>query len=222
MRWFCSKFRLECSKQQWITLLLLAVFLAALLPFPLSIGRSVLSKDLSEPFPCQDRPCACRTAAQCKKQCCCFTAEQKQAWGQRHGVKAFAQPDNPPKPPAKLLADRQGCCELAHSDSDATSTSTNAPAVEVTTAEASPGAADPRPSAGRPVNRSSRFKLVIGHFAQQCQGVSHTLAGLPIFIVPHPVELVAGVPRSIERFAFESALFESASLAPPVPPPRLA
>ena len=37
-------------------------------------------KDQSVPFPCQNRPCGCRSADSCLKKCCCFTAAQKVAW----------------------------------------------------------------------------------------------------------------------------------------------
>jgi hypothetical protein len=49
-------------------------------------ARVTSDKDLSRPFPCQDRPCGCRSAAQCWKRCCCFTNRQKVAWAQRHSV----------------------------------------------------------------------------------------------------------------------------------------
>ena len=68
---------------------------------------------------------------------------------------------------------------------------------------------------------ASRFKVVIGVFAQQCQGVSHSLAGVPIYIVPPRVELVTLVPQTFEPLILEPVLFEQGVLEPPVPPPRL-
>lgn len=43
-------------------------------------------KDRSEPYPCMDRPCGCVSAAQCWKQCCCFTNQQKVAWAEENRV----------------------------------------------------------------------------------------------------------------------------------------
>lgn len=78
-----------------LTLLLCTVFV-----LPLPVADSVLTsncsanaetaagsgaqlatgKDGSVPFPCQNRPCGCRSASGCLKKCCCFTPAQKSAW----------------------------------------------------------------------------------------------------------------------------------------------
>lgn len=219
MQWWCSKFRLENSRRQFMILLLLAGFAAALVPIPVSLVRSEQSKDRTEPFPCQDRPCACRSAAQCKKQCCCFTTEQKQAWGRRNGVKAFAgrfhqrdsskshfeSPDSRPSP----LSERLACCE-------------HIPAVSSVLTREHPSAPPKAMSqSGKASSDPSRVKLIIGLFAQRCQGVSHTLAGIPIYIVPPRVELVTLVAQTSECVVLESVLFQQRNVDPPVPPPRL-
>lgn len=51
------------------------------LPMP-----AVQAKDLSQPFPCQHRVCGCMKAADCWKNCCCFSAGDRIAWAQGHGV----------------------------------------------------------------------------------------------------------------------------------------
>ena len=210
MRCLCSKFRLENSRQQLIALLLLLGFFAALIPVPVSLVRLGDQKDRSEPFPCQDRPCACRSAAQCKKQCCCFTAEQKLAWGRRHGVKAFALPAETFASESRSVSDRVACCK-SPTASEATS-----PGKEPKVALKSESGARRAPKP------ASRFKVVIGVFAQQCQGVSHSFAGVPIYIVPPRVELVTVVQQTFEPLILEPVLFEQGVLEPPVPPPRLA
>lgn len=48
-------------------------------------GPAQITKDHSVPFPCQNRPCGCRSADTCLKKCCCFTADQKVAWAKMHG-----------------------------------------------------------------------------------------------------------------------------------------
>jgi hypothetical protein len=85
-----------------ISLAILGSICALVFPFPVLIqpalehesGESVQDgdegvqhgKETSEPFPCQDRPCGCRSASQCWKKCCCFTNAQKIAWAKSHGV----------------------------------------------------------------------------------------------------------------------------------------
>src|SRR5437588_4322250 len=59
-------------------------YLAAAFGFPLPVRTA---KDRSMPFPCQDRPCGCATAAECWQTCCCFTREEHLAWARAHNVK---------------------------------------------------------------------------------------------------------------------------------------
>lgn len=76
-------------------------------------------KDLSRPFPCQDRPCGCRSAAQCWKRCCCFTNRQKVAWARRHSVilPEFVRRASD----RETIADRaSGCCSVSQSDPERT------------------------------------------------------------------------------------------------------
>ncbi len=45
-----------------------------------AVAQNSSAKDSSVPFPCQNRPCGCRSAASCLKRCCCFSASQKSQW----------------------------------------------------------------------------------------------------------------------------------------------
>jgi hypothetical protein len=73
---------------QIVGLALLVSFCAMAVPLPMSVPtKSSSEKDESEPFPCQNRPCGCRTAEQCWKKCCCFTNSQKVAWAKANNVK---------------------------------------------------------------------------------------------------------------------------------------
>ena len=61
---------------------------AMLLPLPIApLPQNSQEKDSSEPFPCQNRPCGCRSAEQCWKKCCCFDNSQKIAWAKANNVK---------------------------------------------------------------------------------------------------------------------------------------
>ena len=55
--------------------------LAAVFGLPLP---AVSAKDLSSPFPCQQRQCGCMRAADCWSHCCCFSARERLAWAQEH------------------------------------------------------------------------------------------------------------------------------------------
>jgi len=46
----------------------------------------VIEKDLSVPFPCQDKGCGCADAQQCWASCCCHTDLEKLAWAKRNRV----------------------------------------------------------------------------------------------------------------------------------------
>lgn len=75
------------TRNRWtrrlISLFVLVGILGSFVPLP--AGLSV-SKDLSKPFPCQQRACGCRSADQCWKRCCCFTNSQKVAWAKSEQV----------------------------------------------------------------------------------------------------------------------------------------
>jgi hypothetical protein len=49
------------------------------------------AKDVSSPFPCQQRACGCMTASDCWKSCCCFTAAQRVQWAREHDAEVPAE-----------------------------------------------------------------------------------------------------------------------------------
>jgi hypothetical protein len=71
--------------------LAVASYLATIVPLPLPATES---KDRSTPYPCQDRPCGCRSARECWGHCCCFTAAERIAWARSHGMEppAYGEP----------------------------------------------------------------------------------------------------------------------------------
>lgn len=62
-------------------LLVCMVILFAGVPVPV-----IRQKQISSPFPCQDSPCGCNTAAQCWDKCCCHSDSAKLAWAETNGV----------------------------------------------------------------------------------------------------------------------------------------
>jgi hypothetical protein len=77
-RWYPSRRRLLSG-------LWLLAYLAGTLGFPVSSPIQG-GKDRSQPFPCQDRPCGCRSAEECWRSCCCTTPEERLAWAREHHV----------------------------------------------------------------------------------------------------------------------------------------
>ena len=88
---FCTRRTLSCA------MLLVYVFTSGGLPLPV-----LLVKDQSQPFPCQTRRCGCASAEQCAQRCCCFSAEEKQAWFASHSTAS-------PWPSVRKTT--SGCCE---------------------------------------------------------------------------------------------------------------
>ncbi len=187
------------SRQQSISLLLLVGFVIALLPIPLISFSSKVGKDLSRPFPCQNRPCGCMSAAQCKKKCCCFSDEQKLAWAKRHGVD--------PSEVVVLTAKRAPACEAS-------------PQVCCTIKNGSKAKVAHRPPKAKAAS-SSRYKIVIGAVADDCQGLAKTAFGQAVFLIPPMTSLNPLVESIVERFINRGSVIVQAIAEPPVPPPRI-
>lgn len=91
--------RLSLSPRSAIVACTLVSYLLATVGLPLPVRAA---KDRSEPFPCQDSACGCRTAEQCWRSCQCLTLEQRLAWAHGRGI----------TPPAYVTdtASEGGCC----------------------------------------------------------------------------------------------------------------
>lgn len=187
-----------------VSLAVLFGVLCSVIPMP--AGQRI-SKDLSEPFPCQQRACGCRSAAQCWKKCCCFTNTQKVAWAKKHKVVAPAfvlasakRESTRVKPPAAA------CC----------------PTGKTHTAQC---AATPATASHKSASRSAVVDVdqsiyVIAALAEQCQGQPWFWSTLPWAIMPQLGELRGVAALSGEKSALISAARVTSGQRPPVPPPR--
>jgi hypothetical protein len=186
------------SRRQVISLLLLAMY-AALLPVPVISFSPKDGKDQSRPFPCQNRPCGCRTAEQCKKKCCCFSDGQKLAWAKRNGVDPSEVVASTTKRGTASESAPKVCCtikngaktQVAHRQPKATSAS------------------------------KSRYKIVIGAVADNCQGLAKTAYGQAVFLMPPMTSLNPLVESIVERFIIRGSVVVQRIVEPPVPPPRI-
>lgn len=199
-------------------LIALLPFVVGSLPLPMDSG-SRPKKDLSQPFPCQNRPCGCRSAQHCWQKCCCFTNAQKVAWARRHRV---ALPDEvlaaarreaiQPDPTAK------SCCSKASSslastgcDSGRGTRPAPSPAGKRVVKDQSSAAASSTQAAS---------KVVIGVMAAQCQGQDWSWLVVPAGILP-----TARIPQppavpNVRACVPASDAAPALAHQPPVPPPR--
>lgn len=85
MKVLAASLRPTSFARKVVTFLALACFCASSMPLPLGTIR-ISDKAGSQPFPCQDSPCGCKTAEQCWTNCCCTTPAQRLAWARKNGV----------------------------------------------------------------------------------------------------------------------------------------
>jgi len=186
-----------------VGLLVLVSFCASFVPLPVS-PSSTIEKDQSAAFPCQNRPCGCRSAEQCWKGCCCFSNREKLAWAKANHV----------TPPAYVIAAAEkesaepvcqsgGCCAAKVT----ASCCAHEKQVESDKAESASeeGASHP---------------FVIGAFMQKCQGQGLFWNSLPWAILPDwNVEITISSP--VEWLSSDSHKAPSCPVEPPEPPPRV-
>ena len=219
---------------------------AMLLPLPMApLPSNSPEKDLSQPFPCQNRPCGCRSAEQCWKKCCCFNNSQKIAWAKAHKV---AVPD------AVVAATENEKLNSAEVCSLPTKTlpTVNVPKSELvpsrckTTSgiETSVASADPRLSCDDaqatksvrfesnrnsnkttvtepPLPRASASRWMMAVSSAECQGQGPHFYCSIVLVIPGSQVLTPATPPLIEVFSLESERMHSALLRPPVPPPKI-
>ncbi len=185
-------------------MVLFVAIIAALLPIPLASSGTQNKKDLSRPFPCQNRPCGCRSAEQCEKKCCCFSPSQKLAWAKRNRVTSFDHSVVEMKRESLDSSSSRGCCSSKRG--------TKSPVQPVVNVNRSQKVAH---------GKETRVKIVIGVIAQQCQGVDQTLSGQSLFVVPPLLVLKTFIDSNGSRLIAREVRFENLFLEPPVPPPRV-
>jgi hypothetical protein len=192
-----------------VSLLVIGSICASYVPLPAGLPPAS-DKDHSSPFPCQDRPCGCRSADQCWRQCCCFTDVQKLAWAKAHGVTppdfvvvaaSAAQKSLAARKPGPTRKSDSAC--TAHGSCCGEKCATAKVAVRSKT-----------------VAKKQPTKYVIGLLAQKCRGENSLGNLLPWAVLPNPLVL----ELHFDLLAWQE--LESIALLPfeadpPDPPPRL-
>lgn len=173
---------------------LLAVLVWMLFPVTYKASPAGSEKDPSTPFPCQNRPCGCRTAEQCWKKCCCFTNAQKLAWAKSRGVKPPEYVVAAARAESKPNATSQCCCHAQAKCCDS----------------------------NRPPEKPPVGGLVVSLGALQCHGVDATILGLPICVFPVQVESPKlERPGYQFRMIPDMSPLIPAERQPPTPPPKI-
>lgn len=186
---------LRLPRQLTAVLLLLSIVVETL-PLPLPSVSVAFDKDRSQPFPCQNRPCACRSAAQCRRKCCCFTPAQKFVWESQHELQDFKPTDAVPPAEKRTSKPRVNCCSKKRpAESHSVAKSAKSPA--------------------------KRPQVVIGIVAKKCGGVEQTPFGQAIYVLPPPITLNRLFLATGERIRPVTSSNSRAYREPPVPPPRI-
>ena len=222
---------------------------AMLFPLPIaSPPQDSSEKDTSEPFPCQNRPCGCRSAEQCWKKCCCFNDVQKVAWAKANNVKVPAFVLVAAKKESEGAAHLEICSSPASQRRQASAAKRPVSCghcakktVDVAepfcckkardsshddaSAAAKPGSCDSLAASDKKSDEAkfkpSKLKLVLAIHAAECQGQGPPAFCFPISIVPERITVVMPTVVMIEQLSLESERLHQTSLRPPLPPPKI-
>jgi hypothetical protein len=223
---------------------------AMLFPLPVApLPPNSPEKDSSEPFPCQNRPCGCRSAEQCWKKCCCFNNAQKVAWAKANNVKVpefvlvaakneTEDAANPEECSSTVSHKRQSSaakhtvsCEHCAKKSVAAvkpscckkagDSSSDDTSVAAKQGSCDSCVASEKNCAEVKFKPSKPSKWVLAIYAAECQGQGPPAFCFPVSIIPERISLVMPTVVEIETVPLESERLQHASLRPPLPPPKI-
>lgn len=197
-----------------VSLLLLVCLCASFLPLPVVNPANI--KDTSTPYPCQNRPCGCRSAEECWRSCCCFSNAEKIAWAKSHGVKlpayVFAAAAREKSRTRSTASVQRSCCAGGTCGKSCCSQGSCSHSKSPRAAAAG---ADP---ASRPAAESD-VKYVIAVYAQRCQGRGAYDVFAPWVLLPlSPVTLPD--QRLTDWCTLQNEVPAGAVCPPALPPPR--
>lgn len=250
---FPSRKLLNQSARVLFGIAVMGTFCALTLPLPVgfSVRLNESGKDASEAFPCQNRPCGCRSADQCWKKCCCFTNSEKVAWAKANNVtvpdfvlvaakEEAAQAGNQQllvksccsaklQSPKCTTSELTSSCSKCITGTVAGHSSPNCKSHRSTQTSASQVTlkrADSEPDTSSPNNGSTksrvRWKWVLAFSVSECHGVSAHWFCLPPTILPDPPGLLSEGDVIVDSCFAPSESLRRGTLEPPQPPPRIA
>ena len=207
------------------------------LPFAPPVQHST-DKDLSEPFPCQNRPCGCQSAAQCWRKCCCFTDTQKVAWAKANNVKVpdfvlvaakreleasqkTSSAAGMSAPKTALPANNCACCKKESVAAANLTCNKDASTVAVATSQTCDVATLDETTTPSEIRKSPVSKWVMAVFAAECQGQGPFALSYSCPTIPtQPVLMTISVAK-IETVEIESERLTQLPMRPPLPPPKI-
>ncbi len=217
----------------------LAIYLAAVVGVPLP---AALKKQRDAAFPCQGHACGCLSARECWEHCCCFSPKQKLAWARSHGItppaRLVAVVETIEANPLLTSRDEHADDETesaCHDEHEAPGGSCCARRAACSTSHEHEPAHDHGDCHQAVAERAccgdrghdgddnahddARRAIVIK--ARQCQGLGE-LWCLTGAVMPAPAACDWHFQWDVvERLPVGAALWRSADLAPPIPPPRV-
>jgi hypothetical protein len=203
----------------------LLAYLATAVGFSLPVFPA---KDLSQPFPCQDHACGCRSAEECWRHCCCFSPDERQAWARAHHVEppAYAEPAvargwNSPRLRDQAAGKEHSTTRCAscpeHRAEPTAGRCCSAPSPARTCChETTSPAAKPAPSDG-----PAGPRWVSGLAALKCRGLSTLWVSSGAVLPPPALLSWAPVWPPAGSLAYHDAAPLPVLSCPPEPPPRL-
>ncbi len=229
------------TTRRLLSLTVLFGICAMVLPLPLTLSpHKPMEKESSEPFPCQNRPCGCRSAELCWKKCCCFNNSQKIAWAKANQVEV---PDYvlaaATKEKAQSLTGREVCSLQNIADRKVTKAcphcQENAPKVaqsaQLSRSESGVSAKSgddvrstklaEEPTTTKHPPRALRLKWMMSVYSAECQGQGPSTFFLSLTIVPERPRIPSPDVVTVEPFAIDSERLQQSSLRPPLPPPKI-
>ena len=200
-----ARTRLRACLRHLVALTVVAALTACTLGIPLPLQ---VSKLVSEPFPCMNCPCGCKTAEKCWRDCCCHTHAEKLAWARDNGV----------TPPAYVLAavlesaKAKGptcCCKKV-----AVSSCCSSPAKSKCCSS--------KQVCKRPQRQKTIPSTLLILQAQRCQGLTSSLTALPPTVMPSQVVHPLSVPSCGKCNLSDDLLSPGPLAVPDTPPPQSA
>jgi hypothetical protein len=213
---------------------------AMLLPLPMALLPSNSpEKDQSQPFPCQSRPCGCRSAEQCWKKCCCFNNSQKIAWAKANKVTVpeyvlaaaetekrtsveFCSLPGKQSPDKNVVESKRSCSRCDAKPGDERRVACDREHTDVVGGSKTTKRSQPKSEAGenaQPLNSSSKWVMAV--YSAECQGQGPQVYCSIVLVIPSCQILAPVMPSMIETCSIESERMLSATLRPPVPPPKI-
>lgn len=203
----------------------LAAYLIAAVGVPLP---SFQGKDRSQPFPCMDRPCSCKSAAACWTSCCCTTPEERLHWAHEHGVEppsALLAAVSSNAAEAKAPAARACCARRSSPDDDHAANAAPGPRSHGCGHDhgTSPCSAADRHEPIATAEQSQdadAVDFVVISAMRECQGLSPLWSALSAATLPPAPVSFEFEWRLASWIAVRSDSASSLSSSPAVPPPR--